>query len=158
MNRILEQIKPETITLIETQAAQSGLSIDEYLRRLLPISEQNSALKPDSKNDEFEADIKSFSEETENPPEHNGTYSREEIYAEDSIEKREARRQKSIAWIKSHVEEYGGKYVALDGDNLIAVGDRHGDALKAAIEAGYKKAFVGFIHPPNYVGYMGGWN
>jgi hypothetical protein len=93
-----------------------------------------------------------------NAPEYNGTYSREDIYAEESVEEREAKRQKSIAWIKSHVEEYGGKYVALDGDKLIAVGDRHGDALKAVIKTGYKKAFVGFVYPNDYVGYWGGWN
>jgi len=158
MNAILEQIKPETIALIETQAAQSGLSIDEYLRRLLPTNEQNLAMKPEANDDEFEADMKSFSEGTENLPEHNGTYSREEIYAEDSTEEREAKRQKSIAWIKSHREQYGGKYVALDGDKLIAVGDRHGDALKAAVKAGYKKAFVGNVLPIGYEGYMGGWD
>ena len=36
MNRSLEQIKPETIALIESQAKQAGLSIDEYLRGLIP--------------------------------------------------------------------------------------------------------------------------
>ena len=39
MKRTLEQIKPETISLIETNAAHSGLSVDEYLRRLLPTDE-----------------------------------------------------------------------------------------------------------------------
>lgn len=158
MNAILKQIKPETIALIEANAARLGISVDDYLRRLLPTGEQELALKADAEDDEFEADMKSFSEGTENLPETNGTYSREDIYADDSAEEREIKRQKSIAWINSHREEYGGKYVALDGDKLIAVGDRHGDALKIALQAGYKKAFVGFIHPPNYVGYMGGWD
>lgn len=80
MNTILEQIKPETLSLIETQAEHSGLSIDEYLRRLLPSNEQELALKPDAKNDEFENDMNVFAEGTENLSEYNGTYSREDIY------------------------------------------------------------------------------
>ncbi len=126
MNATLEQIKPETVELLEKQAEKFGLSVDDYLRRFLPHGENELALKAET--------------------------------SEESAAEKEVKRQKSIAWIKSHVEEYGGKYVALDGDKLIAVGDKHGDALKAAIKAGYKKAFVGFIHPPNYVGYMGGWD
>lgn len=158
MNQTLEQIKPETIALIEANAAHLGISVDDYLRRLLPTGEQELALKADAKDDEFEADMLAFAEETNDLPEYNGTYLREDIYAEESVEEREIKRQKSIAWIKSHREEYGGKYVALDGDELIAVGDRHGDALKAAIKAGYKKAFVGNVLPIGYEGYMGGWD
>ena len=36
MNQSFEQIKPETIALIESQAKQAGLSVDEYLRSLIP--------------------------------------------------------------------------------------------------------------------------
>ena len=80
MNATLEQIKPETLALIETQAEHLGLSIDEYLRRLLPTDEQELALKPDTKDDEFENDMIVFAEGTENLPEYNGTYSRQDIY------------------------------------------------------------------------------
>ena len=45
MNPTLEQIKPETLELIKTQAAKFGLSVDEYLRRLLPRHEKELALK-----------------------------------------------------------------------------------------------------------------
>ena len=38
------------------------------------------ALKADVKDDEFEADMNTFAEETENLPVYNGTYSREDIY------------------------------------------------------------------------------
>lgn len=135
MNATLEQIKPETVELLEKQAAKFGLSVDDYLRRLLPTDEQNLALK----DAEFETD----------QPENNGTYSSEE---------RETKRQKSIAWITSHRKEYGGKYVALDGDRVIGIGERYGDALKLALQAGYKKAFIGHVLPLNYEGYMGGWD
>ena len=132
MNATLEQIKPETLELIETQAAKFGLSVDEYLRRLLPRHEKELALKADN---------------AAQPP-----------ISDESAEEREAKRQKSIAWIKSHREEYGGKYVALDGNKVIGIGERYGDALKLALQAGYKKAFIGHVLPINYEGYMGGWD
>ncbi len=76
---------------------------------------------------------------------------------EESGAEREIKRQKSIAWIKSHREEYGGLYVALDGDKLIATGEKYGDALKIAHQKGFKKPFVGLVYPLDYVGYWGGW-
>ncbi len=158
MNTTIDQIKPETIALIESQAANLGLSIDEYLRRLLPTGEQELALKGDAVDDEFEADMAAFADGTENLSASNGTYSREEIYAEETVEELEVKRQKSIAWIRSHREEFGGKYVALDGDKVIGIGDRYGDALKLAQQAGYKKAFIGNVLPVGYEGYMGGWD
>jgi|CXWL01.1.fsa_nt_gi hypothetical protein len=158
MNAILEQIKPETIALIETQATHLGLSIDEYLRRLLPTGEQELALKGDSNQAEFEADMIEFAEGTDDLPAHNGTYSREDIYAEETVEDVEAKRQKSIAWIKSHRDQYGGKYVALDGDKVIGIGDRYGDALKLALKAGYKNAFIGNVLPLDFEGYLGGFD
>lgn len=36
MNQTVEQIRPETIALIEAQAKLAGLSVDEYLRSLIP--------------------------------------------------------------------------------------------------------------------------
>ncbi len=80
MSATMEQIKPETIALIENQASHLGLSIDEYLRRLLPTGEQELALKGDANDDEFEADMIAFAEDTDDLPTYNGTYSREDIY------------------------------------------------------------------------------
>jgi hypothetical protein len=37
MNRFLEHIKPETAELLAAQARALGLSVDEYLRTLLPV-------------------------------------------------------------------------------------------------------------------------
>ncbi len=134
MNPTLEQIKPETLEMIETQAAKFGLSVDEYLRRLLPRHEKELALKAEE-SDEMTTQV-----------------------SEESAAEKEIKRQKSIAWIKSHSEEYAGLHVALDGDKLIGTGKRHGDALKIAIQAGYQKAFVGYVYPKDYVGYWGGWD
>jgi hypothetical protein len=80
MNSTLEQIKPETLSLIEEQAKKFNLPVDEYLRSLLPEDEKNLALKSGVNNDEFEADMIAFAEETEHLPHYNGTYSREDIY------------------------------------------------------------------------------
>ena len=40
MHRILEQIKPETAELLEAQALALGLTVDDYLRMLLPANGQ----------------------------------------------------------------------------------------------------------------------
>jgi hypothetical protein len=79
MNATLEQIKPETLEIIEKQAKIFGLSVDEYLRSLLPKTKKNLSLRGDS-NDEFEADMLAFAEESENLSTYQGTYSREDIY------------------------------------------------------------------------------
>lgn len=53
----------------------------------------------------------------------------------------------SMAWIRQHRKEYGGQWVILDGDRLIAAGN---DilALKAAREAdGVSSPFFGFVEP-----------
>ena len=132
MNATLEQIKPETVKLLEKYAAELKLPVDDYLRRLLPHGENDLALKAETPNE-----IKT---------------------SEESAEEREIKRQKSIEWIKSHSEEYAGKYVALNGDKLIGVGERYGDALKITLQAGFKKAFIDYVYPKDYVGYWGGWD
>lgn len=38
---ILEQIKPETVALLASLASERGLSVDEFLRSLLPINENS---------------------------------------------------------------------------------------------------------------------
>jgi hypothetical protein len=77
MSVLTEQIKPETIALIERQAETFGLSVDDYLQSLLPKNENDLALKNDSQNNDFEADMLEFAENTEM---YQGSYSREDIY------------------------------------------------------------------------------
>lgn len=126
MNVILEQVKPETAAIIEVNAKRFGLSVDDYLRSILPKENQEMALKADDEKNEA------------------------------SAEECRAKREQSIAWIKSHREEYGGLYVALDGDNLIATGQKYGEVLKLASQKGYKNAFIGDVLPVDYEGSMGG--
>jgi hypothetical protein len=79
MNATIEQIKSETLEIIKKQANIFGLSVDEYLRSLLPKTENNLSLNGDV-NDEFEADRIAFAENSEGVANYNGTYSREDIY------------------------------------------------------------------------------
>lgn len=54
-------------------------------------------------------------------------------------------------------EEYGGLYVALDGDRLLGTGKNYSEAANWAKLAGVKDAFVDFLPPIGYIGEMGGW-
>ncbi len=77
MSATTEQIKPETIALIERQAKTFGLSVDDYLQSLLPENQNDLALKNDSQDNDFEADMLEFAENIET---HQGSFSREDIY------------------------------------------------------------------------------
>ncbi len=79
MSIIAEQIRPETFEFIKSLADDSGLSVDEYLRQILPVSEQNLALKSDDL-EELKADLAAFEEGTEELRIYDGSYSREDIY------------------------------------------------------------------------------
>ncbi len=63
-------------------------------------------------------------------------------------------RQKRQAWIRANRSRYGGLYVALDGDKLLASGRSYAEAFDAA---GTPDAFVDFVPPDDYVGETGGW-
>ena len=66
-------------------------------------------------------------------------------------------RQRRLEWLKSHREEYGGQYVALDGDQLLAVGPNYRIAREKALAAGKPKAFVTYLSKPDEIAEMGGW-
>ncbi len=74
----------------------------------------------------------------------------------DDIEASESRRRQHAEWLKSHRQEYGGMYVALDGDRLLGTGKNYPEAAAAARQAGVSNAYVDFVLPPDYEGYMGG--
>jgi hypothetical protein len=81
----------------------------------------------------------------------------DEVLAQTPLESVTAKRQKAIDWIKTHRAEYGGMYVALDGDTLLGTGRNYVEAMRAARAAGVEKALVDYVHPTDYVGSMGGW-
>jgi hypothetical protein len=65
-------------------------------------------------------------------------------------------RSRRLEWLKSHREEYGGQYVALDGDRLIAVAPNYRIAREKALAAGKPSAFVTYLPKPDEVAQMGG--
>jgi hypothetical protein len=62
-----------------------------------------------------------------------------------------------MEWLKSHREEHGGQYVALDGDQLLAVGPNYLIAREKALAAGKSNAFVTYLSKPDEIAEMGGW-
>lgn len=66
-------------------------------------------------------------------------------------------RERRLEWLKSHREEYGGQYVALDGDRLVAVGPNYRVAREKARAAGKTNAFVTYLSKPDEMAEMGGW-
>lgn len=66
-------------------------------------------------------------------------------------------RERRLEWLKSHREEYGGQYVALDGDQLLAVGPNYRIAREKALAAGKPNAFVTYLSKPDEIAEMGGW-
>ena len=82
---------------------------------------------------------------------------RERIQPAHSDNGDEQMRQRRMEWLKSHREEYGGQYVALDGDQLLAVGPSYRIAREKALAAGKADAFVTYLYKPDEVSEMGGW-
>lgn len=66
-------------------------------------------------------------------------------------------RHRRLEWLKCHREEHGGQYVALDGDQLLAVGPNYRIAREKALAAGKPNAFVTYLSKPDEIAEMGGW-
>lgn len=79
MTVTLDQIFVETAQTLISQADAAGLSVDEYLKRLLGVAEEAPPAQAISL-DQFLADMESLSEGTENLPPLPLSYSREDIY------------------------------------------------------------------------------
>ncbi|HEY8224400.1 MAG TPA: hypothetical protein VIG25_03915 [Pyrinomonadaceae bacterium] len=62
-----------------------------------------------------------------------------------------------LEWMKSHREEFGGQYVALDRDQLVAVGPNYRVAREKAAASGHPNAFVDYLPKSDEIGQMGGW-
>ena len=107
MNATLEQIAPDLLQTLASQAAARDLSVNDYLRQVLGLTNGVAAtLAVNGKPQPVQTD------ERLKP-----------IPVPDS--KRELR------WLKEHAREYAGQWVALDGDRLIA----HGPDAKAVFAA-----------------------
>ncbi len=80
MGQVLE-MSSKTISLLESYAKRSGMSVDDYVRSLLP-AETDLGLAANGSAYDFDIDMESFAETTEAMPSYNGSYSRDDIYAE----------------------------------------------------------------------------
>jgi len=69
----------------------------------------------------------------------------------------EDKRRQRAEWFAAHREAYAGQYVALDGDRLIGTGKSYTEAAAAAQRAGVNDAYIDYVHPPEGVGFVGGW-
>lgn len=79
MNPVLEEIKPETAERLLAQARAQGLSVDEYLRTLLP----NGSKHPGQMSlQEIDQVLNELSEGTENLPPLPEDFSRKDIYSD----------------------------------------------------------------------------
>lgn len=54
----------------------------------------------------------------------------------------ELKRQQRTEWLKAHRAEYGGQYVAWDGDRLLGTGRNYPEALAAAQRAGVSNVYM----------------
>jgi hypothetical protein len=79
MNATLdEQIAPEIVQAIITQATARGLSVNDYLPQLLGL--MNGTPAEDKSLDTFMADMEALAEGTDHLPSSAITYTREDIY------------------------------------------------------------------------------
>ncbi len=68
----------------------------------------------------------------------------------------ETKRRLRTEWLKQHQAEYAGKYVALNGDQLLGVGATYPEAARAARASGVHRPYIDYIPIPGSVGF-GGW-
>lgn len=71
--------------------------------------------------------------------------------------KRRSKRRQRQEWKEAHRAEYAGKYIALDGNRLLGVGNNYVEARKAAIQAGVKDAYIDYMQSLDEEIFMGGW-
>ncbi len=76
-----------------------------------------------------------------------------------SADNKEEKRRLRNEWMKSEAncEKYGGLYVALDGDKVIATGKNYPEAARKSRDAGAVNAVTDFVRPVGYVGEIGGF-
>lgn len=84
MSATLEDISVTTARVLIAQATANGLTVEEYLQRLLGITTEapQTALdtNPDERVNAFMADMETLAEGTDHLPPSSMTYSREDIY------------------------------------------------------------------------------
>lgn len=64
------------------------------------------------------------------------------IINRDALKKRNEKFRRALQWIEEHKAEYDGKFVVLDGDELIACGDDSKAVYEEARTKGYKSPLL----------------
>lgn len=62
-----------------------------------------------------------------------------------AVELHSQRREQHLAWLKAHRHEYSGRYVALDGDQLMATGRNIKEAAERAKDNGCDTPFLVYV-------------
>lgn len=65
-------------------------------------------------------------------------------------------RQNQVDWLKQNREKYAGKYVALQGNELVGEGKTLREAREQAKAKGFQNPFATFVYSENDVPF-GGW-
>lgn len=111
---------------LETEATRNGISTDEFVRKML---EDKLGFETEKRKPPFEARIIAT-----------GLPSRDFSITSE--------------WLEKHRDEYDGKYVALDGDTLIAVSENGKDLAVRLRKLGVSGAFITFVegtHRPPFI-------
>ena len=66
-------------------------------------------------------------------------------------------RRRRLEWLKTHRNEYGGQYVALDGTALVAAGRSYREAKEKALSADKPDVVVTYLPKPDEAAEWGGW-
>lgn len=68
-----------------------------------------------------------------------------------------ANAERSMLWVAEHRHEYGGQWVALDGDRLVAAGQSAKEVADQARREGVRAPFLDRVDPDPARGVWGGW-
>ncbi len=104
---------------IKAAAQQSGVTIDEFVRTVI-----------DERFDSQSSEQR-----------HKATFTAKVIAAGLPVRDR----SKEYEWLAANRDNYAGKYVALDADKLVAVGDNAKEAAERARSLGVKGALISFV-------------
>ena len=111
------------------------------VEQLERIKQQISALSPEEK-----AELRQFLGTADTP------FLSVEASRQETLNRKEERRRRRQHWLRQHRKEYGGRYVALDGNCLLGSGDNYPEAFAAARKVGVVDAYIDFVPPIDHVG------
>lgn len=124
------EIPNELELRLETEARRNGISKDEFVKVML---EEKLVSQNNERRRELAAKAR--------------------IIATDLPVKD---RSREYEWLAKNRDEYDGQYVALDGDNLVAVGDGYKNVAVKARELGINDALIMYVEGSNRPRFISG--